>query len=81
MSPVRMWEPWLFVGTEMFCVSGFAVKLAWGTIMWCFYFRGMSLSSGYGNITVLLETLVLEGNTNLESHARKAAWQQSAKIA
>ncbi len=50
------------------------------TSMCGFYFRGISLSLGYGNIAVLLETLVLEGDTYLDSHGRKAALQQSAKV-
>ena len=56
-------------------------KASMGTSVWCFYFRAMSLLLGNRNIAVLLETLVLEGNTNLDSHGRKAALQQSAKVA
>ncbi len=71
----------MFVDTGMFCVSCFAVKLAWGPVCGVSTSGEYPCSWGYGNDTVFLETLVLEGNTNLESHARKAALPQSAEVA
>jgi hypothetical protein len=68
-----MWEAWLCVDTEVF--PGFAIKLAWGLVSGASTRGKYPCLWGYRNVTVFLETLVLEGNLNFKTqyHAREAA--------